>query len=63
MTILKYIYVALVCIGAIAIIAAMLIDTSNMELSDTLLKTGLGAVVVGVILYIPIFIKEKIIKK
>lgn len=63
MTILKYIYIGLVCAGAIAVLAGMIIDTSNMELSQNLLNIGLGAVITGVILYIPIFIKERIIKK
>ena len=63
MTILKYIYIGLVCAGAIAVLAGMIIDTSIMELSQNLLNIGLGAVIAGVILYIPIFIKERIIKK
>ena len=56
---LKYIYIAVVAAGAAMILAAMIIDTSNIDLSENLLKFGIGALIAGIVLYIPLFIKDK----
>ena len=61
--VLKYIYYAAVIVGAIFMLVAMFVDADNTPLAETLAKIGLFTLIGGIVLYIPLLIKEKFSKK
>ncbi len=61
--ILKYVYYCAIVVGALFMLAAMFIDASDTSLAETVGKIGLYAFAGGIILYLPLLIKERMGKK